>query len=60
MSMQRVLNDLGEKLQYEFDADMRDSGCSCHLNPPCYYCMHPGNSNNLEKTPEAWDYIENN
>jgi len=60
MSMQRVLNNLGEKLQQEFEADMSDSCCSCHLNPPCGYCTHPGNPDNLEETPEAWDYIESN
>ncbi|KJV08003.1 hypothetical protein [Methylocucumis oryzae] len=21
----------------------QDSSCSCHINPPCYICTHPGN-----------------
>jgi len=58
MSLKRTLNQLGIALQDEFEADMRDSCCSCHLNPPCNYCIHPGNPNNLEETPEAWDDVE--
>lgn len=29
-------------------------GCSCHINPPCSYCVHPGHPECLENTPEAW------
>ena len=32
----------------EFLREFRDSGCSCHINPPCSHCMHPGNPINLE------------
>lgn len=58
MDMKKVLNELGQNLQYEFELDSADTGCSCHLNPPCGYCTHPGNPINLEETPEAWDYEE--
>jgi len=52
-----VLNELGQALKEEFEADMADYGCSCHISPPCGYCMHPGNPDNLEETPEAWENI---
>ncbi|MCP4976782.1 MAG: hypothetical protein GY931_11525 [Maribacter sp.] len=22
-----------------FDEDMGERGCSCHINPPCFYCV---------------------
>ena len=58
MSTKRILNEYGRELQEEFEAEMEYRGCSCHINPPCNYCIHPGNPYNLEETPEAWDYTE--
>lgn len=31
-----------------------DSGCTCFLSPPCGYCTHEGNPNNLEESDDAW------
>lgn len=54
----KILNEVGEQLRAEFETDYADGGCSCHINPPCNYCMHQGNPANLEDTPEAWQEIE--
>ncbi|MCK5615963.1 hypothetical protein KAR91_79610 [Candidatus Pacearchaeota archaeon] len=32
-------------------------GCSCHINPPCSYCTHEGNPDNLENIDEAWEEV---
>ena len=32
----------------EFLREFSDYGCSCHINPPCSHCVHPGNPINLE------------
>ena len=39
----------------EFEQLYKDDGCYCHMNPPCSYCTHPGNPDNLDGTPEAWE-----
>ena len=57
--MTRQLNQLGLDLQDEFEIDCGDSCCSCHINPPCGYCTHPGNPENLEETTEAWEEVGN-
>lgn len=31
-----------------------DSGCTCFLSPPCGYCTHEGNPNNLEECEDVW------
>jgi len=42
-----------DRLQWE---DYNDRyGCSCHLNPPCASCTHPGNPSNQEEDPTAWE-----
>jgi len=54
--MKRKLNELGQKLHDEFEIDRQMfGGCSCHISPPCGFCLHPGNPSNLEETPEAWE-----
>lgn len=32
-----------------------DSGCSCHISPPCAYCTHPGNPTNQDEFDECWE-----
>lgn len=32
-----------------------DSDCSCHLSPPCDWCIHEGHPLNLENNDEAWE-----
>ena len=55
MNEKRELNAYGLQLQEDFEQMKKNSGgCSCHINPPCNYCLHPGNPHNLEETPEAW------
>ena len=31
--------------------------CSCHMHPPCSWCIHPGNPINLEENEDAWEII---
>lgn len=31
-----------------------DDCCSCHLTPPCGYCLHPGNPNNQAEDDACW------
>lgn len=38
----------------EFDSKFEDRSCSCHINPPCSYCTHPGNPSNQEEDEFAW------
>ena len=47
-------------LNNEFEDFAERHGCSCHINPPCAYCTHEGNPENLLETPEAWEEIEEN
>lgn len=39
----------------DFDA-MNYGGCSCHISPPCNYCVHPGNPLNQDDFDECWMY----
>lgn len=40
---------LKPEAQEDRDAfESEDSGCSCHINPPCGHCTHPGNPLNQE------------
>lgn len=50
---ERKLTGEYQTLRDEFD-DL-DMSCSCHINPPCSKCTHPGNPLNLEETEEAWE-----
>lgn len=52
---ERRLKPEYQALADEFDA--KDSCCSCHLNPPCGHCTHPGNPANLEEDVDAWEYF---
>lgn len=56
--MTLVLNKLGQELEHEFEVEMGDSCCSCHINPPCNYCIHPGNPLNLAESDDCWEEIE--
>lgn len=31
-----------------------DTSCACHTNPPCGYCVDPGNPTNLLEDATAW------
>lgn len=51
----KKLNPEFQEMLDEFNSMYSDSGCSCHINPPCSHCVHEGNPLNLEETPEAWE-----
>jgi len=50
--MARVLTPEAEYNRAAFYMD--DGGCSCHLNPPCGWCTHPGNPHNQDEDPDCW------
>lgn len=52
----KVLTQEGEDLLDEFNSKFRSNSCSCHINPPCSYCTHPGNPRNLEEQDDLWVY----
>lgn len=54
----RQLTQEGEDLLAEFDLELADRGCHCHISPPCSYCVHPGNPSNLEESSEMWVMVE--
>lgn len=33
----------------------RYDDCTCHINPPCGSCLHPGNPVNQEDDPSCWE-----
>lgn len=53
----RVLTEDYQVLADEFDNYVDTYGCSCHINPPCAYCAHEGNPDNLEEIEEAWEEV---
>lgn len=53
--MTRSMMPWAEQEHAEFVAQHGYHGnCSCHISPPCGSCVHPGNPENLDVTPEAW------
>lgn len=39
----------------EFEVLFGEGGnCSCHINPPCSSCVHPGNPANQEEDESCW------
>lgn len=38
----------------EFECDVEDHGCTCHISAPCTYCTHPGNPANQEEDENCW------
>lgn len=50
----RELTEEGEGLKAEFESKYSNGGCACHINPPCEYCIHPGNPDNLEESDDLW------
>ena len=53
--MERKLTREYQDLADEFEIEYDDASCSCHINPPCSKCEHPGNPVNLEEHDEAWE-----
>lgn len=51
----RQLTERAQEDRDEFDS--LDGSCSCHLNPPCYYCTHEGNPDNQEDNEACWEEV---
>ena len=49
-----LLTEEGMDLYDEFYIGHEESGCSCHICPPCGYCTHPGNPDNIKETDSLW------
>lgn len=49
------LTDEGEQYKHDFETEMQDSSCSCHISPPCAFCLHPGNPANLDANDSLWE-----
>jgi hypothetical protein len=56
--MMKRLKPEYQELADEFAAE--DGCCSCHIAPPCGYCTHPGNPDNLAEDEEAWEGDDDN
>jgi len=50
----KVLTEEGLELYDEFYDHFSDGGCTCFQMPPCSYCLHPGNPNNILETESLW------
>jgi hypothetical protein len=55
MEIERILTPEAQADRDEFDLyDITYGGCSCHINPPCGYCTHPGNPANQDEEDSCW------
>lgn len=52
--MSKVLTPEAQAERDVFEATYERSGCSCHLSPPCNFCVHPGNPDNQAEDDDAW------
>lgn len=52
--VKRKLTEEAWEDREEFE-DAEFGGCSCHIAPPCSYCVHPGNPINQEENDECWE-----
>lgn len=52
--MSKVLTPEAQAERDEFDAAFGNHGCSCHISPPCNFCVHPGNPLNQDEDADAW------
>lgn len=52
--MTLVLTQDAQEDRDDFERRFGDCCCSCHLNPPCGYCTHPGNPSNQEDD-DCWE-----
>lgn len=51
----KVLTTEADNDRAEFIRHWGHDGCSCHLSPPCNYCLHPGNPLNQEEDALCWE-----
>jgi len=54
----RMLKPEYRDVYNDFLSDYVDRGCSCHQNPPCSYCTHEGNPDNLTEDDGAWQEVD--
>lgn len=53
----RVLTPKAQEDRTNFKAEYGSAGnCSCHINPPCNSCLHPGNPFNQEDD-SCWEEV---
>lgn len=52
---ERLLNDVGMSLSWDFQEYFYNRRCTCHKTPICGFCAHPGNPMNLEESEDVWD-----
>jgi DnaJ-class molecular chaperone len=52
--MTKVLTPEAQADRDEFDATFANSGCACHISPPCNFCVHAGNPDNQAEDEDAW------
>jgi len=57
VTMVRQLNQTGLEYQEEFKRRYEDHGCSCHVSPPCGFCVDPGNPTNLAEDDSMWETV---
>ena len=49
------LTQAAQIIRDEFEFMYGEGGrCSCHINPPCNSCIHPGNPANQEEDEDSW------
>lgn len=56
--MTKILTPEAQADRDSFAAGYEWGGCSCHIFPPCGYCVHPGNPLNQEEDEECWMFSD--
>lgn len=53
----KVLTQAAQDDRDDFESSFGNSigNCSCHINPPCGSCTHPGNPTNQEEDDSCWE-----
>jgi hypothetical protein len=54
----RVLTADAEYDRANFHYLYGEGNCSCHINPPCNSCLHPGNPLNQEEDENCWVEVD--
>lgn len=54
---EKVLTEQAQADRDDFHACYGDGNCSCHINPPCNSCIHPGNPINQAEDESCWEVL---
>lgn len=54
---EKVLTPAAEADRMDFHSEYGDGNCSCHINPPCGSCLHPGNPMNQAEDESCWEVL---